>query len=108
MAFMPERSRAVAPSGGKRSLTGILPPPITTPWCAAGRKPLVQFMEPPAGSPRESGSTTKVGRFSLRLPNPYESHEPRHGKPFMVKQVFIKNVAGVWFELLDVMEYKNV
>ena len=58
-------------------------------------------MAPPAGRPRGSGSTTKAGRSWFTVPRPYDTHAPMHGKPFMVKPVFIWNAAGVWFELGD-------
>ena len=54
---------------GRRS--GFLAPGRTmVPWCAAGKKPALQFAGPLGANPRESGSTTNVGRFWLRLPRP--------------------------------------
>src|SRR5436309_15591992 len=79
-----------------------------TPWWDAGRKPAVQWIEPPAGRPRGSGSTTKAGRSWLSEPSPYDSQAPRLGKPFIVKPVFIWNAAGVWLELLAITACRNV
>ena len=61
----------LASSGGNRSKIGLLAPGRTiVPWCAAGKKPALQFAGPLGANPRESGSTTNVGRFWLRLPRP--------------------------------------
>ena len=40
------------------------------PWCDWGRKPDVKFPLALYGKPLGSGSTTKVGRLSLREPRP--------------------------------------
>jgi hypothetical protein len=37
-----------------------------------------------------------VGRFSFRLPRPYESHDPRHGRPGSWFPEFTAMVAGSW------------
>src|SRR5207244_9523103 len=57
---------------------------------------------------RGSGSTTNAGSSWLSEPSPYDSHAPRHGKPFIVKPLFIWNVAGVWLLLLATIEWTNV
>ena len=41
---------------------------MTVPWCWAGRNAESQFFVPFDASPRWSGSTTNVGRFSFMLP----------------------------------------
>ena len=41
-------------------------------------------------------NTTKPGRFSLSLPNPYNTHEPMLGRPLMSVPVFINVCAGSW------------
>jgi hypothetical protein len=43
---------------GNRSRIGVPELATVTPWYRAGRKPLVQLIEPPAGNPRGSGITT--------------------------------------------------
>ena len=89
------RASSSASSGGNRSKIGFLAPGRTiVPWWAAGRKPAAQFAGPLGANPRESGSTTNVGRFSLRLPRPYETQAPMLGKPGSTKPVFCMNVAG--------------
>src|SRR5262249_18322375 len=90
--------------GGNRSGIGSLPARNATPWWLAGRKPDVQLLGPEGGRPRGSGRTTKAGRSWFSGPRPEESQAPRHGKLFMVKPEFMKNVAGVWLLLLDCIE----
>src|SRR6185295_11073416 len=41
-------------------------------------------------------STTKVGRFLFSEPRPYETHEPRHGRPLTMLPVCISVMAGSW------------
>src|SRR4029077_2082886 len=60
------------------------------------------------GSPRGSGNTTNAGRSWLSEPRPYDSQAPRHGKPFIVKPLFIWNVAGVWFDVFATIECRKV
>src|SRR5437762_9287085 len=40
--------------------------------------------------------TTKPGRFSLTLPRPYVTHEPRHGLPLRMRPEFIISMAEPW------------
>src|SRR5262245_30169647 len=40
--------------------------------------------------------TTKPGRFSLTLPRPYVTHEPRHGWPLRIRPEFIISMAEPW------------
>jgi hypothetical protein len=59
------------PAGGNRSAIGFAAlGRIIVPWCSAGRKPAPQFFGPLGAKPRGSGSTTNVGRLSLKLPSP--------------------------------------
>src|SRR3954465_9499069 len=71
-----------------------------TPACSPGRKPDDHSRPEIACScSRFDGvatSTTKVGRFWLRLPSPYDAHEPRHGRPVIWLPVCMWQIAGSW------------
>src|ERR1700757_4128452 len=75
------------------------------PWCAAGRNPADQFAAPLGAKPRESGSTTNVGRSLFRLPRPYEIQAPMEGYPGSTKPVFCMKVAGPWTLDFEIMEW---
>ena len=47
--------------------------------------------------PRASGRTTKLGRFSFSVPNPYDSQAPIDGKPIWRNPVFAWKIPGMWF-----------
>src|SRR6476620_8348011 len=48
--------------------------------------------------------TTKPGRFWFSLPNPYVSHEPRHGRENACSPVFICRHAPLWLILSATIE----
>ena len=108
------RSRCVsaeAPPAGWRSRTGGPPRVLkATPWCSAGRNPLVQLKAPPAafGMPRASGRTTKPGRLSFSVPRPYESQEPIAGKPIWRNPVFAWKMPGMWLAVSATIELITV
>src|SRR5688500_8674652 len=52
--------------------------------------------------------TTKVGRFSLELPNPYDSHDPIAGRPGISPPVRKNVTAGAWLTCDVCIERTNV
>src|SRR5437764_7389410 len=40
--------------------------------------------------------TTNAGRFWFSVPRPYVTHEPRHGRPARIEQVFIRAMPAEW------------
>src|SRR4051812_11879135 len=70
------------------------PARTVVPWCEAGRNPAPQLAGPLGAKPRDSGSTTNVGRSWFRAPSPYEIQAPRLGNPGSTNPVFCKKVAG--------------
>src|SRR6516225_7737396 len=84
------RVMKVALGGGKSDGMGLGEEAlITVPWWTTGRKPEEKLPRLLYGRPRGSGSTTNVGKSSVMLPRPYDSHAPRQGKPGRTKPVFI-------------------
>src|SRR5204862_4431129 len=97
-----------ADSGGNKSKMGLgLPTRTIVPWCAAGRKPELQFAGPFGAKPRRSGSTTNVGKLSVSEPRPYEIHAPIAGKPGSTKPVFCMNVARPCTLDFEIIEWMN-
>ena len=80
------RSSREMPAGSARLITGSPCERNCTPWCRPGRKPLCQYFDSkrlPARAGPES-STTNAGMFAFSVPSPYDSHDPRHGRPVML------------------------
>src|SRR5215212_12233198 len=67
--------------GNKSAMGDFAVALIMVPEWVTGKKPDEKLFLPLKGSPCGSGSTTNVGRLLLRLPRPYEIHEPRQGNP---------------------------
>src|SRR5579883_1752429 len=60
-----------------------------------GRKPLDQLAEPPL-MPLPVDITTNAGRSRVIEPSPYNTHDPRLGRPGCAKPVLKKICAGAW------------
>ena len=84
----------LADAGGCRSAIGIAAFGLmTVPWCAAGRKPGEKLPVALYGRPRGSGSTTNVGRLSVRLPRAVGDPRPQAGKAGQ-QEAGVLHVAG--------------
>ena len=67
-----------------------------TPWYTEGRNPLPQADFPASGFLPPEARTINPGKFSFSDPKPYETHEPKEGRPNLAEPVCMSNWAGAW------------